>query len=72
MKLNRSKSGIKDGTEKNFKFLSYIVGDSNYQNNFPDKLFIEVWFTNQNSKPLEIERKININLVINESVKYKQ
>ena len=28
-------------------------------------LFIEVWFTNQNSKPLEIEDNINITLVIN-------
>ena len=26
--------------------------------------YIEVWFTNQNSKPLEIENKINIILVI--------
>ena len=27
--------------------------------------YIEVWFTDQNSKPLEIEDKINIILVIN-------
>ena len=27
--------------------------------------YIEVWFTDQNSKPLEIENKINITLVIN-------
>ena len=27
--------------------------------------YIEVWFTGQNSKPLEIEDKINITLVIN-------
>ena len=27
-------------------------------------LLIEVWFTDQNSKPQEIEGKININLVI--------
>ena len=27
--------------------------------------YIEVWFTNKNSKPLEIEHKINITLVIN-------
>ena len=33
---------------------------------------IEVWFTDQKSKSLEIEDKININLVINESVKYKK
>ena len=34
--------------------------------------YIEVWFTDQNSKPLEIEDKINIILVINKSVKYKK
>ena len=28
-------------------------------------LYIEVWFTDQNSKPLEIEDKINITLIIN-------
>ena len=27
--------------------------------------YIEVWFTDQNSKPLEIEHKTNITLVIN-------
>ena len=27
--------------------------------------YIELWFTDQNCKPLEIEDKININLVIN-------
>ena len=27
--------------------------------------YIEVWFTGQNSKPLEIEDKINITVVIN-------
>ena len=27
-------------------------------------LYVEVWFTDQNCQPLEIENKININLVI--------
>ena len=27
--------------------------------------YVEVWFTGQNSNPLEIEDKINITLVIN-------
>ena len=27
--------------------------------------YIEVWFTGQNSKPLEIENKVNLILVIN-------
>ena len=35
-------------------------------------LYIQVWFTNQNSKLLEIEDKINITLVINESIRYKK
>ena len=30
-------------------------------------LHIEVWFTDQNSNPLEIEDKINVILIINES-----
>ena len=37
----------------------------------PEFSYIEVWFTDQNSKPLEIKDKINITLVINLSVKYK-
>ena len=35
-------------------------------------LYIEVWFTDQNSKPLEIEDKINMTLVISYSPKYKK
>ena len=31
-----------------------------------------VWFIDQNSKPLEIEDKINITLVTHENVKYKK
>ena len=33
-----------------------------FDSEFP---YIEVWFTDQNSKPLEIEDKINFTLVIN-------
>ena len=33
--------------------------------------YIEVWFTDQNSKSLEIENAINITLVITESITYK-
>ena len=35
-------------------------------------LCFEVWFTDQNSKPLELEDDININFVINWSLKYKK
>ena len=37
----------------------------------PEYSYIEVWITDQNSKPLEIEDKINITLVVNSSVKYR-
>ena len=33
--------------------------------------YIEIWFTDQNSKPLELEEKINITLVINYRVYMK-
>ena len=33
---------------------------------------IEVWFTGQNSRPLEMEDNINITLVINWPVRYKK
>ena len=35
-------------------------------------LYVAVWFTDQNSKLLEIEDKINITLVINQGVTYKK
>ena len=34
--------------------------------------YIEEWFNDKNSKPLKIEDKINIPLVINESIMYKK
>ena len=45
-----------DISPKNYIFLKTF--DSEF-------LYIEVWFTKQNSNPLEIEDKINITLVIN-------
>ena len=48
---------------KNFIFLKTC--NSEFSDN-------EVWFTDQNSKPLEIENKINITLVINQNVKYRR
>ena len=52
-----------DISPKNFTFLI------NFNSKFS---YIEVWFTDQDSKPLEIEDKVNTNLVINYSVKYKE
>ena len=34
--------------------------------------YIEVWFIDQNSNPLEIEDKINITLVIHYSITHKK
>ena len=45
-----------DISSKNFIFLKTFNSEFSY---------IQVWFTDQNSKPLEIEDKINITLVIN-------
>ena len=36
-----------------------------------DFSYIEVWFTDQNSKTLDIKDKISITLFINSSVTYK-
>ena len=59
---NKSFGQLLDISPKNFIFLKAFNSEF---------LYIEVWFTNQNSKPLEIEDKINITLVINKNVKYK-
>ena len=32
---------------------------------------IEVWFTGQNSKPLEVEDRINLTVVIKQKIYYK-
>ena len=38
--LNKSKSGIKNGTEITLKISSNVVRDSNHENNFPHKLLL--------------------------------
>ena len=38
--LNKSKSGIKNGTEVTLKLSSNVVGDSNDENIFPHKLLL--------------------------------
>ena len=60
---NRSCGQLLDIFAKIFPFLKTFDLEFSY---------IEVWFTDQNSKPLEIEDIINITLVINLSVKYKK
>ena len=53
---SKSFGQLLDISPKNFIFLKTF--DSEF-------FYIEVWFTDQNSKPLEIDDKINITLVIN-------
>ena len=53
---NKSLGQLLDISPKNFLFLKTFNLEFSY---------IDVWFTDQNSKPLEIENKINITLVIN-------
>ena len=53
---NKSFGHLLDISPKNFIFLKTFNSEFSY---------IEVWFTDQNSKPLEIKHKINITLVIN-------
>ena len=60
---NNSLGQLLDISPKNFIFLKTFDSEFSY---------IEVWLTDQNSKLLEIEDKINITLVINESVKYRK
>ena len=53
---NKSFGQLLDISHSNFIFSKTF--DSEF-------LYIEVWFTDQNSKPLEIKDKINLTLVIN-------
>ena len=53
---NKSLGQLLDISPKNFVFLKTFNSEFSY---------IEVWFTDRKSKPLEIEDKINITLVIN-------
>ena len=53
---NKSLGQLLDISPKSFIFLKTL--DSEF-------LYIKVWFTDQNSKPLGIEDKINITLVFN-------
>ena len=53
---NKSFGQLLDISPENFIFLKTFDSEFSY---------IEVWFTNQNSNPLEIEDTVNINLVVN-------
>ena len=60
---NNSLDQLLDTLPENFIFSKTFDSEFSY---------IEVWSTDQNSNPLEIENKINITLFINCSVKYKK
>ena len=53
---NKSFGQLLNISPKKFMFLKTFI---------PEFSYIEVWFSDQNSKPLEIEGKINITLVLN-------
>ena len=53
---NKSFGDLLDISPKNLIFLKIFDSEFSY---------IEVWFTDQNSRPLEIKDKISITLVIN-------
>ena len=59
---NKSFGQLLDISPKNLVFLKTFYSEFSYT---------ESWFTDQNPKRLEIEDKVNITLVINESRKYK-
>ena len=61
--LNKAFGQSLDTSPKNLIFLK------TYDSEF---LYVEVWFVDQNSNPIEIKDKINITLVINESITYKK
>ena len=59
---NKSFGQLLGISPKNFIFLESFDSEFSY---------IEIWFTDQNSKPIEIEEKINISVKC-KSVKYKK
>ena len=61
---NKSFGQLLDISSKNFKFKK-----KTFDSELP---YTEVWFTDENSKPLEIANKINITLLINSNIKYKK
>ena len=60
---NKTFGQLLDISPKNYVFLKTFDSEFSY---------IQVWFTDQNSVLLEIEDKIKITLVINESLKYQK
>ena len=62
MRLNKSKSGIKNGAEVVLKLLSFAVGDSNDENNFPHKLLLTNTQVSKSRKAFANDSSANIKL----------
>ena len=60
--LNKLKSGIKNGNEVTLKLLSNIDGDSNNENNFPQKLLLTNTQVSKLLKAFEDGSSVNIKL----------
>ena len=44
-KINKLKSGMKNLTQVTLNLSSNVIGDSNYETNFPDKLLNDIQFS---------------------------
>ena len=62
LQLNKLKSGIKNGNEVTLKLLSNIDGDSNNENNFPQKLLLTNTQISKLLKAFEDGSSVNIKL----------
>ena len=58
--LNKSKSGIKNGTKVTLKLSSNVVGDSNDENNFPHELLLTNTRVSKRLKAFAINSSANI------------
>ena len=59
--LNKSKPGMKNGTEVTLKNFSNVVGESNVENNFPHKLLLTNTQFSKLHKTFENSSSANIN-----------
>ena len=62
LQLNKLKSGIKNGTEVTLKISSNVIGDSNGENNFPQKLFLNNTLVSKLGKNFANNSSANIRL----------
>ena len=70
--INKLKSGIKNGTEVTSKISSNVVGDSNDENNFPQKLLLTNTQVSKFRKAFANNSSANIKLSKNQLHKIEQ